>query len=66
MPTVQIAVTAEPATSIVYLSRRRYLAGTDREAALEKLAELRQVTADGAGADRLAWGDALANAPVGP
>ena len=35
--------------------------GLDQEAARAKLAELRQVTADGVGPDRLAWGDRLAD-----
>ena len=35
--------------------------GLDQAAARAKLAELRQVTADGVGPDRLAWGDRLAD-----
>jgi protein-tyrosine phosphatase len=35
--------------------------GLDREAARRTLGELRAVTADGVGPDRLAWGDALAD-----
>jgi hypothetical protein len=36
------------------------VAGLDREAALEKLRELRAVTAEGVGTDRLDWGDRIA------
>jgi protein-tyrosine phosphatase len=36
--------------------------GLDPAVARAKLAELRQVTADGVGPDRLAWGDRLATA----
>lgn len=37
--------------------------GLSAEEARGKLAELRSVTAEGVGDDRLAWGDALADAP---
>ncbi len=38
------------------------VAGLDREAALATLRELRAVTADGVGTERLAWGDRMADA----
>jgi protein-tyrosine phosphatase len=40
------------------------VAGLDRDAALEKLHELRAVTAEGVGSDRLDWGDRIAEAFV--
>jgi hypothetical protein len=40
--------------------------GLARDAALVTLRELRSVTADGVGADRLYWGDRIAHALAGP
>lgn len=42
------------------------VAGLDREAALATLRELRAVTADGVGTERLAWGDRMADALAMP
>jgi hypothetical protein len=39
------------------------VAGLAREAALEKLRELRVVTAEGVGTDRIEWGDRIAAEP---
>jgi hypothetical protein len=41
-------------------------AGLDRETATAKLREMRAVTADGVGADRLEWGDRIADALTMP
>jgi hypothetical protein len=52
-------------TGMFGYARLRY-AGLDREAARATLRELREVTAEGVGADRIDWGDRIADALAAP